>query len=225
MSSLRAPAKTLWRPLIPGLGLTAAAVLLAACFGDGDGGPGVSVTPGADATAAATATAAAVDSPEEAIARYVAEQGEEYAGDCAQAQLDKDFGKTCTAFKGERDDQRAYLAGIAFSEFTTWLFVDRSGGRWAVVASQPYQEAAADVPGVPWPLAVGDMAVVTGTDDCLNVREGPGLDAPAVDCLPDGTEVVLAQGPLEADGYLWWRLEGRAGWVAVDWLRPPEESP
>jgi uncharacterized protein YraI len=72
---------------------------------------------------------------------------------------------------------------------------------------------------------VGDTVVVTGTGDCLNVREGPGLEAPAVDCLPDGTDVVLAQGPIEQDGYLWWRLEGRAGWVAADWLRSPNETP
>jgi hypothetical protein len=221
MTSLSATTKTFWRLGIPSLSLGVAMVLLAACFGDGDEGPGIVITPVPEATPTETVT----ESPEEAIARYVAEKGEEYAGDCAEASQDQDIGKTCTAFQNERENQRAYLAGITFSEFTIWLFVEKSDGRWSVVATQPLHEVAADVPGVPWPLAVGDEALVVGTGDCLNVREGPGLEAPAVDCIPDGTEVVLAQGPMEEDGYLWWRLESRAGWVAADWLRLPEEGP
>lgn len=36
-------------------------------------------------------------------------------------------------------------------------------------------------------------------------------------------EVVLAEGPVEMDGFQWWRPEDRSGWVAGDWLRYPEE--
>lgn len=205
---------------VAGVSLAVAAVLLAACSSGNDDSPGISITPGPTATPTETV----VDTPEDAITRFLAERDEEYAGDCDEASAEEDVGKTCTAFLTEREGLRAYVAGPTFSGFTLWLFVEKSDDRWSVVASQPLHEVAADVPGIPWPLAVGDSVVVTGTGDCLNVREGPGLEAPAVDCIPDGTEAVLAQGPIETDGYLWWRLEGRAGWVAADWLRVPEEE-
>jgi hypothetical protein len=211
-----------WRRAIAALGLGATALLLSACFiGGGGDGPGIGITPGPTATA----TVVEISSPADAIAGYLAENGEEYAGDCADATVEEDTGKICTTLQEENAGRQAYLAGPAFSEFDTWLFVERSGGGWSVSSSQPFHVAAADVPGVPWPLSVGDTAVVTATGNCLNVREGPGLDAPTIDCLADGTEIVLAQGPLAADGFLWWRLEGRAGWVASDWLRLPTESP
>ena len=34
---------------------------------------------------------------------------------------------------------------------------------------------------------------VLGTGSCLRLREGPGIDAPVMDCLPDGTRLVLAE--------------------------------
>jgi hypothetical protein len=43
-----------------------------------------------------------------------------------------------------------------------------------------------------------------------------------VDCLADGTEVTIDEGPVEADGFQWWRVEDRSGWVAGDYLRYPE---
>jgi hypothetical protein len=214
-------AKVFWRRAIAALALGTAALLLTACFGGGGGGPGITITPGPTATA----TVVEISSPADAITSYMAEEGEEYAGDCADTTVEEDTGKICTTLQEEKDGRQAYLAGPTFSEFNTWLFVERADGRWSVSSTQPFHIEAADVPGVPWPLSVGDTAVVTGTGNCLNVREGPGLDAPTIDCLADGTEIVVAQGPLAADGFLWWRLDGRAGWVASDWLRLPTENP
>jgi hypothetical protein len=39
--------------------------------------------------------------------------------------------------------------------------------------------------------------------------------------VPEGSEVTLREGPVEADGYLWWRVEAAelTGWVAE---RSPE---
>ena len=34
---------------------------------------------------------------------------------------------------------------------------------------------------------------VLGTGSCLRLRERPGIDAPVMDCLPDGTRLVLAE--------------------------------
>ena len=199
------------------------AAFLAACIDFDDDGPGARGTP--TPAPSPTVEAPGFGAPEEAIAAYARDElQQEYAGDCESAKLPEDTGKLCTAFRDERDSLRAYVAGLAFSEFSTWLFVQEEGGRWQVVGKFDIHEEAAAVPGTPWPLAEGAEVVVTGTGDALNVREGPGLEAPAVDALPDGTKITLAQGPVEADGFQWWRVEGRAGWVAADWLRYPNEA-
>jgi hypothetical protein len=46
----------------------------------------------------------------------------------------------------------------------------------------------------------------------------------------EGERVRIREGPVEADGYIWWRIEGQsgAGWSAerskegVVWLQPVE---
>jgi hypothetical protein len=50
----------------------------------------------------------------------------------------------------------------------------------------------------------------------LRAREAPGLTA-VVGRIPEGSEVSITEGPVEADGYTWWRVEadGIAGWVAA----------
>jgi uncharacterized protein YraI len=78
------------------------------------------------------------------------------------------------------------------------------------------------VPGIPWPLTVGAEVVVTSTGQCLNVRDGPGLAMTAIDCLEDGRTIKLGEGPEEVDDFQWWRIDGRDGWVAADWLRYPD---
>jgi uncharacterized protein YraI len=73
---------------------------------------------------------------------------------------------------------------------------------------------------VPLTLRSGVVArVAAGPNpgDCVNVRGGPGLNTPVLTCLPDGVLVTLVDGPIAADGRLWWRLEG-LGWAAADYL-------
>lgn len=75
---------------------------------------------------------------------------------------------------------------------------------------------------------------VLGTGSCLRLREKPGIDAPVMDCLPDGTRLVLAersvpnpmnQGDVSSaiatypdEGIFHWvpvrTLSGVEGWVA-----------
>jgi len=49
----------------------------------------------------------------------------------------------------------------------------------------------------------------------------PGLSSPVTGRIPEGREVTILEGPVEADGYVWWRVEAAegAGWVAE---RSPE---
>jgi len=51
----------------------------------------------------------------------------------------------------------------------------------------------------------------------LNVRESPGLDSRRVGRFATGVLVTVREGPVEADGYRWWRVEsgqGINGWLA-----------
>jgi murein DD-endopeptidase MepM/ murein hydrolase activator NlpD len=72
-------------------------------------------------------------------------------------------------------------------------------------------------PAPPGPLRAGVRAVVAGAGDCVNIREGPGMTARVLQCLPDGARLKLEDGPIAADGYQWWRLEG-LGWAVSNYL-------
>jgi hypothetical protein len=73
-------------------------------------------------------------------------------------------------------------------------------------------------------LAAGVYARVTGTGSCLNVRESPSASAATKRCIKDGTVVQIADGPVDADGYRWWKLTGVAvindSWAAETYLSP-----
>lgn len=73
------------------------------------------------------------------------------------------------------------------------------------------------------------LAVIANLNgDPLRVRSQAGTSGEIVARIPEGSEVKLVEGPIEADGYVWWRIEAEqgAGWVAersqegVLWLQP-----
>lgn len=72
-------------------------------------------------------------------------------------------------------------------------------------------------PIAPAVLTVGALATVNTTDgDQLNVRMGPGLNYEIAAKLSDGARVTLMEGPLSADGYVWWKIRtasGIVGWA------------
>lgn len=85
---------------------------------------------------------------------------------------------------------------------------------------------AADDTPTPTPVpagtfAPGDIVVVTGSGECLNVRPSPGLDNTPVACLPDGSEFEILAGPELIGDLTWWqvRTEQGDGWAAEDYLR------
>ncbi|MGQ9585947.1 MAG: SH3 domain-containing protein [Anaerolineae bacterium] len=78
-------------------------------------------------------------------------------------------------------------------------------------------------------LAVGSRAEVTTRGGArLSLRREPGTAGELVARLLPGTEVVIVDGPVERDGYVWWKVdagEGRVGWAAQgdptdQWLTP-----
>lgn len=85
-------------------------------------------------------------------------------------------------------------------------------------APRPTAPLAPTLAPLPEPsLAPGAQAVVVNLNGApLRARQQPGL-TPIVARIPEGSSVTLREGPVEADGYTWWRVEapdGVAGWVA-----------
>jgi hypothetical protein len=80
------------------------------------------------------------------------------------------------------------------------------------------QEAATARPGnVNGALVMNGVAIITTTEgDRLNMRENPGLTGSIIARVDDGTQVVLLEGPVPMDGFVWWRIRlptGLTGWV------------
>lgn len=70
-------------------------------------------------------------------------------------------------------------------------------------------------------LALDGQALVTNLNGSpLRARQSPGL-TPVIARIAEGSTVTLREGPVEADGYTWWRVESASasGWVAE---RSPE---
>ncbi|MGH2584247.1 MAG: hypothetical protein ACRDJE_04975 [Dehalococcoidia bacterium] len=89
--------------------------------------------------------------PDAVVRASVEAAGAVYAGDCATTVAPRDIGAVCSRFIAEEDGTRAYLTGRTFSEFDTWLFVDRGeDGVWQVVGREPLDFHALSQ-DVPWP--------------------------------------------------------------------------
>ena len=56
----------------------------------------------------------------------------------------------------------------------------------------------------------------------LNLRSEASTSGRVVSNVRDGTEFTVLEGPEDANGYAWWKLEaadGTQGWGAANWLR------
>ncbi len=167
----------------------------------------------------ATGTPSESVSAEQALSDYITTQlKQEYAGDCTAA-LMPDTPGLCSAARGERQNRKAFLRRAQLLRVSPlWVFLRKEGSAWKVESTLPVKPETVNAPGAPWPLEKGAKVIVGGTGTCLNVRAAPGIKEAAVDCIADGTVIVLEEGPVDMDGYQWWRPEGRSGWVAGDWL-------
>lgn len=77
--------------------------------------------------------------------------------------------------------------------------------------------AGVSAPQSAWAPGSG-VIVDAGEQDCLNLREAPGLSAPVITCLPNGARLTISGGPREVDGHTWWQLDGR-GWASATYLK------
>lgn len=94
-------------------------------------------------------------------------------------------------------------------------------GGLAATPGGPDQTLPAPPPGE---ITLGSYIQVTGTGGAgLRLRDQPGLNS-AIRMVVSEAEVFLVQeGPVDLDGYLWWRLVGpfddtRQGWAASNYL-------
>ncbi len=80
-------------------------------------------------------------------------------------------------------------------------------------------------------FAVGRFVQVADTGGAgLRFRAQPGLTGQVLFLGRDNEVFRIEQGPVEADGYVWWYLVApydatRAGWAAQAFLRPLETTP
>ena len=165
--------------------------------------------------------------PEDVIGDWVrANRNVDYVGDCSAAKPGIDVGKLCVAEIGRRGTRRAYSLGPTFSEFTALAMVEQTPAGWTVLSVTNRDPSVASVPGIAWPLQVGDQIVVVGLgqSDCLRIREQPTQQGKQLNCVPDGTKAIIQEGPTEAETFSWWRIAGDGfnGWAAGTWLRLPD---
>jgi Dyp-type peroxidase family len=108
-------------------------------------------------------------------------------------------------------------------------FVHTSGAVYAFAPSLSTLRrlAAGELGGEPPDdvLHVGGQAFITraGGDFSWRLREQPSLSGRILGALRPGTQMTLLEGPVPADGHLWWRIrttDGREGWVAQGGLVP-----
>jgi hypothetical protein len=193
--------------------ITAVVLALAAACGGGSDEPGATPTP-------------QVPGPLDAIAEWVrANRNVDFVGECRNAEEGIDVGKLCAQEVGRRGTRLAFSLGPTFSEPTALAIIDEAP-EGATVLSVENINPNDTVPGIAWPLQVGDRVIVIGLGegDCLRIREQPTQQGAQITCIADGAEAVILDGPVDAETFTWWQIagEGFTGWAAGTWLRLPE---
>jgi hypothetical protein len=89
----------------------------------------------------------------------------------------------------------------------------------------PLPSTPTSVPAVPGEIAIGIYVKVsdTGGGD-LSFRDGSGVNYARLKIVAEGSVLKVLDGPVEADGYVWWQLQdvsdGVVGWAVADYLEP-----
>jgi len=146
-----------------------------------------------------------------------------FVPNCADAQDGVDVGKLCATLIGERGTRRAFALGPTFSDPTALAMLEEKPDGWVILSVTNRDPSQGEIPGIPWPLQPGDRVVVIGLgeNDCLSIRKDPSQQGERLNCMPDGTQAIVQEGPTEAETFTWWHIAGDGfnGWAAGTWLR------
>jgi hypothetical protein len=83
---------------------------------------------------------------------------------------------------------------------------------------------------VPLPFHIGDTYTINDAGANLNLRQAPSLSAKVLMKLQTGEQVQILEGPVEADGYSWWKArvvsDGAEGWLVEqpEWYEPVDSQ-
>jgi hypothetical protein len=84
-----------------------------------------------------------------------------------------------------------------------------------------------DVSVAPAEITVGFYAEVANTDGIgVSLRGGPSTDNSRLFTVPEGTILLVIDGPRDANDFIWWQVQlddGEIGWVAGDFILPASE--
>ena len=182
---------------------------------------------GGGSSKSASTPTAVVAGPMDALADWVrANRNIDFVGGCANAKPGVDLGKDCATQVGSRGTRRAYNLGPTFADSTALAILEQRPEGWTVLSVKNRDPGGPQVPGIAWPLQVGDQVIVIGLGDpdCLRVREQPTQRGKQLACESDGTKAIVQEGPVDAEALTWWRIAGDGfnGWAAGAWLRLPE---
>jgi len=90
----------------------------------------------------------------------------------------------------------------------------------------PTPTATPQVLGPAGPVVLGDLIEVFGTSgDGVRLRSAPNLEGTINGLGMDSDVFQVDQGPVEAEGHVWWYLvnpydTARQGWAVAEYLRP-----
>lgn len=120
----------------------------------------------------------------------------------------------------------ALLAALALRFEQALSEAEARGGTPVGLRTTQPTRTAAPVPAAtgaaPGGVATGRWVVVTGTGSSqLRVRQAANASAPTVKTVPDGTRLLVTDGPVQAGGLTWWKVEdqrGLVGWAAGTYL-------
>ena len=84
---------------------------------------------------------------------------------------------------------------------------------------------SAPIPAVPAEIAIGIYVKVSGTGGSdLSLRAGTSTNHARLKVVAEGAVLKVLDGPAEAEGYIWWKLEDvsdeMVGWAVADYLKP-----
>ena len=126
------------------------------------------------------------------------------------------------------DGKWLVYSGIEHDDGTSDIFlISVSGGLpIRLVDSPAYARAYFWLTISAFEFNIGSVYAITEAGANLNLSDAPSLNGTIVKKLLSGDVVTLIDGPVEADGYRWWKIridaDGVEGWAVehLDWYKP-----